>query len=292
MQDKPSFAPAYAAMQAYVAPLNPQLWRLVVGMVVMLLVYLAGMVAYGFVLVVWFDVNLDGLIAGDSPLHLVLLLSSHVFMGLGAVVAAWWPGRHPILGLIGPLGAAQRDFWRVLVVMVPIIALMCLLMWAFDDSFTPNLALSQLLPWLPLAIVVLFIQVGAEELVFRGYIMGQLAARFARPLVWMILPSILFGMAHYDTDTYGNQAWIVCVATAVWAIVISDITARTGNLGAAIGLHFGNNFMPFILIGYVGNLDGLALGTVVLDLTNLVTIAAQFVYIALIWFAVRRALKV
>ena len=43
---------------------------------------------------------------------------------------------------------------------------------------------------------VIFLQASSEELVFRGYLPQQLAARFGNPAVWGFLPSILFGALH------------------------------------------------------------------------------------------------
>ncbi len=52
------------------------------------------------------------------------------------------------------------------------------------------------------------IQTGAEELVFRGYLQQQLAARFASPLIWMVLPALIFGAVHYDPATAGPNVWL------------------------------------------------------------------------------------
>lgn len=292
MPEKPSFPARYAALHAYVAPLNPQLWRLFLGLALMAMVYFTGLVSYLAVFALVYGVNIGEVVRGSTPAALVILLGSFVFMALAAVMAAAWPGRRPILGLIGPLRPALRDFVRVLAIVAPVAAVLYALTWALDPSFAANAPWGLLLSWLPLAVLGLFIQVLAEELVFRGYIMGQLAARFAHPFAWMILPSALFGAAHYEPSTYGDAAWIVCAAIMFWAIMVSDITARTGNLGAAIALHFGNNFMPFFLIGEKGKLDALALNTIIVDPTDPKTIIVQVLYILAMWRAARWLLRV
>jgi uncharacterized protein len=141
-------------------------------------------------------------------------------------------------------------------------------------------------------LAALFIQISAEELAFRGFIMGQLAARFSSPVLWMIVPSVLFGAIHYSQESYGDAAWIVCVTITVWAVMVSDITARTGNLGAALGLHFANNFMAMLLVGQLGQFDGMSLYTSVFDPANLSMLVLQFAYIGLSWLVARWALKV
>lgn len=115
------------------------------------------------------------------------------------------------------------------------------------------------LVFLPLALFGILIQTGAEELVFRGYLQQQLAARFASPLVWLVFPSVLFGLAHYAPDALGGHAWLVVAATGLFGLIAADLTARSGALGLAWGLHFANNALAILVVSAMGGLDGLAL---------------------------------
>ena len=142
------------------------------------------------------------------------------------------------------------------------------LSWS-DPAVQGNLGFGAWLGWLPFALVGLFIQTATEELIFRGYLQQHLAARFRSRWVWMVIPSLLFGLSHYSGPQYGALAWVVVLWTGVFGLAAADLTARTGNLGAAIALHFANNFAAVLLIGMVGNLDGLALYTVAIDTTVL-----------------------
>jgi len=128
------------------------------------------------------------------------------------------------------------------------------------------------------ALVALAIQTGAEELVFRGYLQQQLAARFASPVVWALLPSVGFGMLHYDPATLGANAWLVVGATGLFGLIAADLTARSGTLGMAWGLHFANNFVALALIAPLGDLSGLALFRVpfAMDDTGLMRLALAF----------------
>ncbi len=292
MQDKPKFSPVYAPLQAYVAGLHPQLWRLALGMVIFAAIYLIGTLGFFFALVPVLGLDPTALATGAGPLEMVVFLASFAFLTLGVVLASLWPARRPLFGLIGPWAAAQRDFWRVLIAMLPLLALSFAMTWAFDPSFAAQKTLGQILPWAALFLAALFIQISAEELAFRGFIMGQLAARFSSPVLWMIVPSVLFGAIHYSQEAYGDAAWIVCVTITVWAVMVSDITARTGNLGAALGLHFANNFMAMLLVGQLGQFDGMSLYTSVFDPANLTMLVLQFAYIGLSWLVARWALKV
>ncbi|PIB26530.1 hypothetical protein BFP76_11550 [Amylibacter kogurei] len=131
-----------------------------------------------------------------------------------------------------------------------------------------NLSYDIWLSWLPIAIPLILMQVSAEELVFRGYIQQQLAVRFDHFAVWMILPSLVFALGHYQPATFGSNAWLVVVQTFLIGVLAADMTMRTGNLGAAIGVHFANNFMGMCIVATKGYMSGLSLYVSPIDLGN------------------------
>lgn len=101
--------------------------------------------------------------------------------------------------------------------------------------------------WLIPGMAALLVQVSTEELFFRGYLQQQLAAWSSSRWVWMVVPSAAFGLAHY----YNGIDHIQGVLWAYWAMLLglacADLTARTGNLGAAIGLHLANNAFALLI---------------------------------------------
>ncbi len=131
---------------------------------------------------------------------------------------------------------------------------------------------------------------------FRGYLQQQLAARFRSPLAWMLVPSILFGALHYSPEAYGDNAWIIVAWSVMFGLLAADLTARTGNLGAAIGFHFANNFSAILLVGLAGQMDGLALWTLAADPTDgaamlpLLIIDAAWLWVS--WLLARLMLRV
>ena len=68
----------------------------------------------------------------------------------------------------------------------------------------------------------------------------------------MGIPSVLFGAGHY-LNGFGPADGVLY---AFWATLLglacADLTARTGNIGAAIGLHLSNNLFTFIIVGEKG----------------------------------------
>jgi membrane protease YdiL (CAAX protease family) len=115
------------------------------------------------------------------------------------------------------------------------------------------------------ALALILMQVSAEEAAFRGYLLQQLRARFRSPLVWAVLPALVFGALHFDPGTYGLVNAFAYVANAtIMGTLAALVTIRTGNLGAAIGLHFGNN-ASMILFGLEGELSGFSLYGIAMD---------------------------
>jgi len=166
-----------------------------------------------------------------------------------------------------------------------------------------------LAPWLLAAVVSLpfvLLQTSTEELFFRGYLQQQLAVRWRSPIVWMVLPSAIFGASHYFNAMGPAEG----VLWAVWATLIgiaaADLTARSGSIGAAIGLHFANNVHALLLYGFADSeASGLALALLVLvdpalrvrGLEALAdpTVIFEFIYILLavgvMWLAARVAIR-
>jgi hypothetical protein len=99
----------------------------------------------------------------------------------------------------------------------------------------PNTELSLWMSFLPLALVGVLIQTGAEEVLFRGYLQQQLAARFSSPILWMVLPSAIFAALHYQPEVMGDNTWLMMGAVFVFALLAADLTAVTGNDRRGLG---------------------------------------------------------
>jgi len=151
-----------------------------------------------------------------------------------------------------------RDFGLAFLICVAVFAVTALIP---TPALTPrpNIEIGLWLSFLPLALVGVLIQTGAEEVLFRGYMQQQLAARFSSPIIWMVLPSAFFAGLHYQPEIMGDNTWLVMGAVFVFALLAADLTAVTGNIGAAWAMHFVNNALAILLVATEGPLSGLAL---------------------------------
>jgi len=258
--------PAYAAFEAMVAPARarPELWRLGLGMGLATLVYILFMALLSGA--VWllrgpvgFHAAMQGLAGGGGPGDTALLLFSFAGMALAAVLAARHVHGRTARTLIGPsLRRALGDLWRCALAYGGLLLVITLPFMAIAGA-EPNLPPGRWLLWLLPGLALLLLQVGAEEMVFRGYLQTQLAARFRHPAVWIVLPAVVFALAHYAPAQSGQNAWVVVAAVGFYALIAADLTARTGSIGAATGFHLANNTVAILLYATEGTITGLSL---------------------------------
>lgn len=258
--------PAYAAFEAMVAPARarPELWRLGLGMVLATLIYaLSVAMLTGLVWLlrgpVGFHAAVEGLAGGGGPADTALLLFSFAGLALAVIVAARSLQGRAARTLIGPSPRrALGDLSRCALAYGGVLLAITLPFMAVTGA-APNLSPARWLLWLLPGLALLLLQVGAEEMLFRGYLQTQLAARFRHPAVWIGLPALAFGLAHYAPAQSGQNAWVVVAAVGFYALIAADLTARTGSIGAATGFHLANNTVAILLFSTEGTITGLSL---------------------------------
>lgn len=154
--------------------------------------------------------------------------------------------------LIGPRPAFWRDLRRSLIA----VCLVLLVQLPYDlGPDLPSLMLAPVgrwLAWLVPAMLVIAVQVSTEEVYFRGYLLQQMAALDLRRRAWLVFPSVYFGFSHLFNGAGLAEGTLWAIWAGLLGAACADLTARTGNLGAAIGLHLGNNLFAALVLGYVG----------------------------------------
>jgi uncharacterized protein len=278
-----------ARFEAFVAPAmaRPALWRLVVG--------------FGLAGLCWLAATAALLPLAGGPRG-VLLLYLAGFAGLvaGVGIAARLLHGRGFASLIGPDGFRLRGF----ALGIAVVALVAACSAAPVLLLAPPVrqaGLATWAAWLPLVLPAILLQSAAEEIAFRGYVMQGLAARFRSPLAWWILPAALFGILHWNPVEFGGDAWLAALAAAVIGLVLGHVTAATGNLSVAMGLHFANNAFAMLVLAVPSPVAAFSLwlagvgagaedatlrrGLLLLDLAT--TLVAYAIWL---WFARRRRL--
>ncbi|GMG83606.1 hypothetical protein LNKW23_28190 [Paralimibaculum aggregatum] len=249
----PAADPAGAAFRHYLdmAAGRPGSWRPAVGV----LAVLAGWLIVGTVL----SAATGGLaLRGGSPAGVALLLGSFggIWLGLAVALRALH-GR----GLASLWGGAAGRRWRGLALGAGIgaglhaaTALLALPLAGLPGRSA--LALADWAAWLPLLALGVALQAGAEEAVFRGYLVQEIGRRLRHPLAWAVLPSALFGALHYAPHLPGWSALAYVAVSFLFGLSASLLVWRFGGLAAAFGLHAAINFLGLTVAG----LDGVAAG--------------------------------
>ena len=244
---------------------RPQLWRTLLGLVLTGAVFaLVGMgLVIGAVLVL--GMSRQELAEAATPLSALMIFLPFLGFHIGLALVLPLLHKRNYLSLFGPSLRLNLRHFRygmgaigLLAVAGFVVTGLEQLLWPGAPEIVQVRPLGGWLLWLPIVIPVVFIQSLAEELVFRGYLLGQLRARFRSLWVCAVLPSALFGVLHFAPGTWGLNAYMYVLNTTLVGVIACLVTLRTGNLGAAAGLHFANNLLALGL-GVKGELEGLTL---------------------------------
>lgn len=247
------------------------IWRIVLGLFLVGTIY----VLSNAVLLLVFKEQLSAkeFVLGNNPKGLALLLSTFLPIWIGFAVVLPLLHRRTPFTLLGPTCRVNWQHFRIAgFVLVPVLVVceMLLLLTTLLLDL-PNYKAHMLLElpqwglWLLPILLLLFVQIGAEELVFRGYILQMIRARGGGFWLAIAIPSLAFGLMHYDPITLDQNAFLLVIHTTVVGILLCQVTLRTGNLGAALGLHFANNFIGFFLFGANDFGNGMALFSAQID---------------------------
>ncbi|MDX1782128.1 MAG: type II CAAX endopeptidase family protein [Thalassovita sp.] len=294
--------PDYSAHRGFIAPARhrAEAWRLILGLVMMAAIYLGLLLAIDAITRAvlsdahYFDFR-AAIYDGGQPAGALFILWSFACMAIATCAVTHQLHRRSPLSLLGPPVLALRQGLRVATAVAMLFAALWLLPPPdIPRGLTPRTPLADWVMLMPLALPALLVQTGAEELVFRGYLQQQLAARFTSPRVWLLGPAVLFGLMHYRPDAGGN-AWLFIVWAGAFSLAASDLTARAGTLGPAIALHFVPNAWAILIFSQDVSLSGLSLYHLPIDLADtetvpvllLVDLAVLFVS----WLAARLALR-
>ncbi|WP_299684052.1 CPBP family intramembrane glutamic endopeptidase [uncultured Tateyamaria sp.] len=293
----------YTAHATFVAPARAkaQAWRIPFGIVLVAAFFLMlSQMVFGTA------INLMGPelareIQSDGPLGLtagavLFFLLQLGLLGVAAAMVCVVLHRRRPMTLIGAPGPALRQFVAVSVVLALVVAALWVLPpYDIGGPLERNMALGRWLVLLPFGLVAVLIQVSAEEVLFRGYLQQQFAARFSSPFVWMFIPSAIFGALHYVPESAGSNAFTIALFAGVFGLVTADLTARAGTLGPAIAVHFSNNVQAILLTSPPDDMSGLALYLLPFGMGDEAQMAAwlpvDLGWMLVAWLAARLAIR-
>ena len=212
-----------------------------------------------------------------QKLTILLLLASFIIWHIALFLVIIFIHRRSYSSLIGIVGKINgRHFIQAFLVtmLVSLFALTTIPFESlfFEEKFLPDVKIVKVklwVPWIIPAIIVIFIQIFAEELVFRGYLLQQFVTRFKSFWIWAFIPSLLFGLGHFDFQSFGYNTYFYMTNAMIFGILASILTVKSKNLSYALGMHFFNNVMGVLFFGLGDPLSGLALINYYFDKTGI-----------------------
>lgn len=251
------------------------LWRILLSVAIVAVIWFAGSFAFVYAAAVFILVR-EGIWPGSFGSVFQLITTTDItsdriwpFVMLLSITPLWlavWLVVKVIhrRSLRGVLGIAGRLYWpdfarSALVTLVVGSVLGPIALFIDPTIVRGNASLSDWLVIAPLLLVILFLQVSAEEVVFRGYLHQALAARFATPIIWLAMPTLLFTAMHWQ----GQAALVMNLASLFiilgFSLSMSCLLMASGNLAAAMGAHFANNIGAVMLFSNQPDLGRAAL---------------------------------
>lgn len=147
------------------------------------------------------------------------------------------------------------------------------------------------------ALVVLLLtplQAAGEEFLFRGYLTQSFGSLFNRRWVAVVLPAVLFTLAHSEGSRISGseflgQPYSALVDRLAFGLVSGVLVIATGGLEAGIAMHVLNNYLAFGLALAFGDMTA-TLNPSVSSWWDLpVTLTQSLVFLGLVvWLARRR----
>ncbi len=245
------------------------LLRLIFGTIVILLVWTLSTFAvvrigWGFVALVPDSLQPDGYGMEaflTSPIGVLTALVTFCGIWAGAWLVMRWIHREPLSALFGNSHRISRSGFLNGFVAVFLTSIFSeVLLYALDPVIQRgSIGLSVWLMALVPVAMLAFVQTSAEELLFRGYLPRGLARVFRSPLVWALLPTLVFTALHWSGDSALAMNAAGLISIGAFSVVLMMLVHATGNLGAAFGAHFGNNLFGFLLISHQASLSSFAL---------------------------------
>lgn len=108
---------------------------------------------------------------------------------------------------------------------------------SFEVTFNPTNFIYLLI----LSIIAFSIQAPLEELFFRGYLMQGIGLLTKKPIIPIILTSILFAVLHYGNGENNAMSIILVIHAFIFGITMGIIVLGENRLETAIGAHIADN---------------------------------------------------
>lgn len=134
---------------------------------------------------------------------------------------------------------AGAGVWAVLMVLMYVVE------YIIDPSnFVLQFDLSAFIPLIFISLLMIPLQTAFEELAFRGYLAQGIGALTKNRWIVLIIPSVLFGLLHYDNPEVKEFGFLVMMPQYIFfGLVLGLVSLLDDGLEIAMGIHAANNVL-------------------------------------------------
>lgn len=129
------------------------------------------------------------------------------------------------------------------------------------SSLTINFNYSSFIYLVILSLLIFPLQASFEEIFFRGYLMQGFSLIFKKPVVSLILTTLIFGSIHYFNGTSIGNSISIVISAMILGLMLGIIVLGENGLETAMGAHIANNMFVAIVLNSsdsgMGNLPSL-----------------------------------
>lgn len=117
----------------------------------------------------------------------------------------------------------------------------------YSFTFDPNSFFLYML----IAVVLLFIQISAEEILFRHYFLFGFLRLFRKPWIAIVSQAILFGFLHGANPEVTAYGFLTTMPYYIgMGLILGWLTLRSKGLEIALGVHFANNLYATSMVTF------------------------------------------
>src|SRR5680860_254408 len=231
-------------------------WRYLVGVVIIIIGLTAGQVPLGIAVLLEGGYEMVNMTQAqmlqllDSNLSLFLILLSFA-AGLGAIFfVVKVLHNQPIRALTTSRKKIDwgRFFFAFGLVAVFAIATTLIDYYTNPQDYVVNFQPKPFFIMLVIAVIMIPLQTGFEEYLFRGYLMQGIGTLFKNRWSPLIITSLVFGSLHFfnpEVTKLGNIIMFYYIGTG---FLLGIMTLMDDGMELALGFHAGNNLITAVLV--------------------------------------------
>jgi membrane protease YdiL (CAAX protease family) len=232
-------------------------WRYVLGLVVILFAWLV--VGTGASVLVAFALSGQPDYSVLGPVGKFLyIMAGFAFFLVGVLIAVTLiHRRHPLTLITARKKISWRRIgqgfvaWSVPACLIGVLGQYLL----YPDTFSFNSDLAAFARFVPIALVFTAIQTTTEELFYRGYIVQGASMISTNRVFLALVAAVVFTLPHLLNPEVSAGGWLTVFSNyfLVPGLLWTVVSLIDGTTELAIGVHFANNIVGFLLFNIAGS---------------------------------------